>query len=346
MEASLARTVLQAAPVSVLAVDHGGRVYLANPRANAFWQRDLTATPTQVRDLLPGLDLDVLTQLPSGEAQSFRALICGQTRDLALLVTPFEAPEGRLLALFVRDETERLKSEDDLQKLRTEILMNWRLNSLGELAALVAHELNQPLAAMTTLVHIARDDMLAAGVRPDLIAALDSAITEAHRASDIVRRFRAMLYHETRFHADVSAQKLVADMDQLLALQARDSGVLMQTDIEDAPLQCDPVQIQQVILNLFRNACIHGRPEKHPMVVISGVRRSHVYRYSVSDNGSGFGDHPPSFEPMPSRTGTGMGLGLAISRRIVAAHGGFIEATDRASGGACVSFELPYGDPA
>lgn len=347
MEASLARTLLRAAPMAVMAVDEAGRVRLANPKADAMWGRDLAADATLLGDLLPGFDLEVhFAEGQGSEPAPLRTEIDGLPRDLSLSAVRFEAPGTHLVALFIRDDTDRIRAEDALQKVRTEIIMNWRLNSLGELAALVGHEINQPLAAMTTLVHIVREEVAGTALRPDVVEALDGAIAQAQRAADIIRRFRALLSRQTRFHADVSARRLVEEIEPLLRLQARDVGLSLQIEVEDAPLSCDSVQIQQVLMNLFRNACMHGRAERHAMVLITGETDGSVYRYAVADNGPGFKSAAGLFEPHAGDGAGGMGLGLSISRRIVEAHSGVISADNRRDGGARISFEIPIGDGA
>lgn len=345
MEASLARTVLEAAPVCILAVDAGGTVCLANPTALGFWQDDLVVGATSLWSLLPRFELE--TMVP-GERRhkpvSLRASIGGNDKDLVVFSVPFDSPKGHLTALFIRDETERVQTEHALERLRNEVLLNWQLNSLGELAALVGHEISQPLAAMTTLLHIAREELQSASIRPEVLEALEGSIAQAYRASDIIRRFRALLSRETQYHSDVPARRLVADIEPLLQLQARDATFLLTIHVEEASLRCDAVQIHQVLLNLVRNALMHGRTERNPAVSIFGQACADAYRFEVTDNGPGFVDGWPSFDPQPPMDGgTGMGLGLAICRRIVEAHGGSITASNMSEGGARVSFQLPYG---
>lgn len=346
MEASLARTVLEAAPVSILAVDEGGTVCLANPAAHAFWQGDLVVGWTSLWSLLPRFDLETMApQERHHEPVTLKASIAGNDRDLVVFSVPFDSPKGPLTALFVRDETERLRTEHDLERLRNEVLLNWQLNSLGELAALVGHEINQPLAAMTTLLHIARQELQSASIRPEVLEALEGSIAQAHRASDIIRRFRALLSRETQFHADVSSRKLVADIEPLLQLQARDAAFILKIDVEETSLRCDVVQIQQVLLNLLRNAFMHGRAQHNPAVSIIGEACADAYRFQVADNGPGFLNPMQSFDPQPPVDGgISMGLGLSICRRIVEAHGGSITASNLSEGGARVSFQLPYSE--
>lgn len=346
MEASLARTVLEAAPVSILAVDEGGTVCLANPTAHAFWQGDLVVGGTSLWSLLPRFELETMVPRERHpKPVSLKASIAGNDRELVVFSVPFDSPKGPLTALFVRDETERLRTERDLERLRNEVLLNWQLNSLGELAALVGHEINQPLAAMTTLLHIARQELQSSSTRPEILAALEDSIAQAHRASDIIRRFRALLSRETQFHADVSSRKLVADIEPLLQLQARDAAFILKIDVEETSLRCDVVQIQQVLLNLLRNAFMHGRAEHNPAVSIIGEACADAYRFQVADNGPGFLNPMQSFDPQPPVDGgIGMGLGLSICRRIVEAHGGSITASNLSEGGARVSFQLPYSE--
>lgn len=123
MEASLARTVLEAAPIAILAFDESGTLRLANPTARSFWQGELVVGGTSLSSLLPRFDLETMVPRERHHKPvTLKASIAGNDRDLVVFSVPFDSPKGHLTALFIRDETERVQTEHALERLRNEVL--------------------------------------------------------------------------------------------------------------------------------------------------------------------------------------------------------------------------------
>ena len=220
---------------------------------------------------------------------------------------------------------------------------------MGTLATSIAHELNQPLTAIANYVETA-STMLADNPDSDAIAsvrwALDECANEAVRAGQIVRRLRDYISRGETERQVVSLARLVNEASALAFVGAGTQTVDLTVNIAERDLVLvDRVQIQQVLLNLIRNAVEAMQDLPHGRLTISAVRReSGFIEVIVSDSGPGLApeiaDH--LFAPFHSTKATGMGVGLSISRTIVEAHEGRIWADPSPYGGMSFHFTLPY----
>lgn len=237
--------------------------------------------------------------------------------------------------------TERAR-ELDIQLNRV-----WRLNSLGEMAATLAHELNQPLSAATTYMQASRRDIERAGlIGQSASRTLDLAKGQVLRAGNIIKQMRDMLTTGTRRLESERISSMVEDLSQAFALIGRDRGVEIRTDIDniDDIVRAERIQFQQALINLVRNAAEAVADQAQPVVVIRGQSLDDGgYRLTVEDNGPGIpGDDLESvFRPMTTTKSSGMGLGLSVTRTIVESHGGALAVGRSPLGGAAFSFDLP-----
>ncbi|MDO9440306.1 MAG: ATP-binding protein [Beijerinckiaceae bacterium] len=251
------------------------------------------------------------------------------------------------LVIGVIDISERKRAELDLQKLQADFAHAARVSMLGELTASIAHEINQPLAAITTngeagLRWLNRDT-------PDIdeVQQLTSRIVaDARRAADIIARIRTMASNRTPEQAAGALNPIVADAIALLRHEIDANHIELILDLaSDLPrVMADRVQLQQVIVNLAINAV-------HAMVEQDGARRLRLATLldrdmlivRLDDNGPGVSgdDLPHIFDSFFSTKSGGMGIGLAMCRSIVEAHGGSIDAENRPEGGARFAFTLP-----
>lgn len=238
------------------------------------------------------------------------------------------------------------QAEREEARLRLVVMEATRRSSLGELASALAHELNQPLSAVTNYVNACRQELRNYGVViPNEIAHLiDQAVAESSRAADLVRRLRNFIAEGEIVpeHIDV-AQPVRQGME--LALAAREGELPEVTlDIaEDVPkVWADPVQIGQVVLNLVRNAlpALEGSGARRLRLSVRAV--GDMVEIAVRDTGSGVPDELRAtiFEPFHSSTTSGMGIGLSLCRSIVEAHGGRIWYSP-AEPGSQFTFTLP-----
>ena len=262
----------------------------------------------------------------------------GSTFPMELAVGEIELAEGRFFTGFVRDLTERQRTETRLQELQSELVHVSRLTALGEMASALAHELNQPLSAIAN--YLMGSKMLMA--RPEanqqqIAEAVELASKEVQRAGEIIRRLRDFVSRGETERTLESLPKLLEEASALALVGAKEHGVRVRFDVApDVDLVlADKVQIQQVILNLIRNGVdAMAGGERRNLTV--GIARTDgdMAVVSVADTGSGISPEAAEqlFRPFFTTKPTGMGVGLSICRTIVEAHGGHIWAEPNPSG--------------
>lgn len=357
MEASFAKSILADAPMAVVAIDSRGNIRSSNATADAFFGRALTLeTPTNIVALMPAIDLVSLQSVKGLEAFNARSrsgvdshhMRADRGGGIEALVdvqaARFSANDEDFLTLFIQDVTAVVAAETAVQDLRLQITYNWRLNSLGEMASMVAHELNQPLSAILNFLEAARSLI----GRPEIDRAkalkfIKSAEGQAERASDVIRRLRSLMLRDTGFHAQESLLDLVNEIMPILNINAKeiDAAIEVRIPPEDTA-RCDRVQFQQLVINLVRNALDAPPTTNRRHILITGRQVGASYRMTVEDNGPGVcaSMTPHLFDPLSSTKPGGMGLGLSICRTIVEAHGGSIEYVPSSLGGAGFTFTL------
>ncbi len=245
------------------------------------------------------------------------------------------------------DVTERHETEHRLHELQLELLHASRLSAMGQMAAALAHELNQPLGAATNFLGAARLALRSAG--PDAprraLARIEKAVEQTVRAGAILGRLRDFIAHGETDKRIVNARHLVEDAVALALVGAKDTALRVRFDFaaEERPIVADRVQTQQVVFNLVRNA-LEAMVESSPREITVATRSTtHAeLEISVADTGPGLGENPEAvFRPFASTKASGMGIGLSICRTIVEAHGGRLWAEPRSGGGAVFRFTLP-----
>jgi two-component system sensor kinase FixL len=244
------------------------------------------------------------------------------------------------------DLTERHRAEAEIRRMQAELIHVSRLSAMGTMASTLAHELNQPLAALSNFIsgtkRIADNPDVPRSV---LVDALDGAEAAARRAGEILRRLRDMV---SRGKVSVGAEHLPQLIEEACVLAFVDEDALgirhrLELDPDAAWVRVDRVQIQQVLINLVRNAVEAMAESPVREVVIATRVAGAMVEVEVADSGAGIAaEHRDSLfsEFMTTKSG-GMGLGLPISRTIVEAHGGAIRAENKAGGGASFLFTLP-----
>ena len=358
MEASFAKSILAGAPMAVMAIDRQGEIRTANATAEGFFGTALTREPyRRITELIDDLRLtgdaseeDVaafnVRSRSGGDGVHLQARRSdGSTVPVDVQAARFSAVGEDFITLFIQDVTAVMQAEQAVQELRLQITQNWRLNSLGEMASMLAHELNQPLSAIANHLHAA--EVLLTRSDPDASAArrsIAAAEAQAQRAGETIRRLRALMSRDTSYHKAEVVADVVGEIMPILNIGAREMEAEVTLDIHpDHRTDCDRVQLQQLIFNLVRNAIEAPATGNRREVRISGQCLGRgAYRILVEDNGPGLApeirDH--LFDPLASTKPDGMGLGLSICRTIVEAHGGTIEAIDSRLGGAGFAFSL------
>ena len=258
--------------------------------------------------------------------------------------------EGRPLRLIgtLRDiHEQRMQAERDREQ-QTELAHAGRLMMLGEMASVLAHEINQPLTAMNNFSTLGLKRLAALGDAGEpLRKPLEMIRAQALRAGAIVDRVRGFVRKGQRRFGMVDINALIQGMTEMTAYEARKLGVRVSLDLQRdlPPVRADRLQIEQVTLNLVKNAFDAMSLIDHERVLEIGSRRLGADRVEVSlrDSGPGFPpeDGEQSFEPFKTTKAEGVGLGLSISRSIIEAHGGQLHMERHPLGGAILLFELP-----
>ncbi len=265
-----------------------------------------------------------------------------------MTVEPLRRPEEGVLVTHV-DVTRRRQAEEEAQRQRDELAHVLRTTTLGELAASLAHEINQPLAAIVANAQATRR-LLDAGraSRPGVVETLNDIVDDAKRASQVIRRLRALFRKEHVEPRPVDFNEVVGDAIGVLQHDAARRRISVRCALARGlePVRGDPVQLQQVLLNVLVNACeAIAAAEDGPreVTIETSALAAGGVAVSIRDTGIGVkdGDLERIFEHFVSTKVEGLGMGLAISRSIVQAHSGRIWATANADRGLTLHLELP-----
>jgi two-component system sensor kinase FixL len=270
----------------------------------------------------------------------------GSTFPMELSVGEMRSGHERYFTGFVRDLSERQATEQRLHELQSELVHMSRLTAMGEMASTLAHELNQPLAAINNYVKGA--SRLLAAEAPDkakLAGALDAAGVQALQAGEIIRRLREFVSRGETERRIESLPKLIEEAGALALVGAKQSGVKVRFDMNRKAelVLADKVQIQQVLLNLMRNAVeAMERSERRELTVGAKPVDEDLIEIAVADTGPGIDEKVAEqlFRPFVTTKAQGMGVGLSICRTIVEAHGGRIGVERNPAGGATFRFTL------
>jgi len=260
-------------------------------------------------------------------------------------------PSGEGISVFYRDITERKRSEEELKRAQSELIHASRISAMGAMASTLAHELSQPLTSISNYIDTA-ERMLRPNQQQEVREAgraLGLAGAAARRATEILRRLRRFVSKgqvEAEMH---DLQEVIADACVLMLPHAQRHGVEIRFVLDRFAkwVRVDAVQIQQVLINLVKNAieAMEGCETKLVTIASRALGDGSV-EVSVSDTGPGLGEAGAEslFAPFVSGKNDGMGVGLSISRTIVEAHGGMIGAGLAPGGGATFRFTLPRGE--
>ncbi len=249
----------------------------------------------------------------------------------------------------VRDITTRKQIELELQKLREELAHAGRVSMLGEITSALAHEINQPLAAILANAEVAKRFLFRETVDTKEIAEiLDDIIRDDKRASDVVSKVRAFVKKEKLRHEPLDLNLVIHQLVDLIRSDTLLQGLSIAMDLSPDPAMVhgDSIQLQQVILNLILNGAAAMRevtPDRRKIVVRTTMLDGRTVKASVTDFGTGVdeGQIKRIFEPFYTTKAEGLGVGLSISQTIIKDHGGNMEASNNQEGGAVFSFILP-----
>lgn len=271
----------------------------------------------------------------------------GSTFPMELAVGEMHPGTGRFFTGFCRDLTERHRTEARMQEQQQELLHMARFTALGEMASTLAHEINQPLTAITNYLKGSRR-LLEKSTDDNAVMlqeAVEKAAEQALRAGDVIRRLRDFVARGESEHTVERLPTLIDDASSLALVGAREADVRVSYDLDPAAelVLTDRIQIEQVLLNLMRNAveAMHGAPRRE-LHVATKARRDGMMEVGVIDTGPGLAPEVSGqlFQPFVTTKKHGMGVGLSICRTIVESHGGHIWAESPPGGGTAFRFTL------
>jgi PAS domain S-box-containing protein len=301
-------------------------------------------------DELAGVKKAYARSLSTGEPYARRHRLRrfdGEYRWVETRAAPMRNTEGVIVQwnVICLDIEGEVHAQEELRLAQDRLARASQAASLAELSASIAHEVNQPLAAVVANSHACQRWLTVDP--PNLERAkttVDRIIRDANSAADVVSRIRALFKQTPQARSPLSLAALISEVGSLMSDELRKARVVLSTEVDaDLPLIAfDRVQIQQVLINLMRNA-------SEAMEAVSGPRKMNVraqragdaVAVRVSDRGMGFDEPDRIFEPFFTTKAHGMGMGLAISRSIVESHGGRLSVEKNEDDGTTFVFTLP-----
>jgi two-component system sensor kinase FixL len=253
---------------------------------------------------------------------------------------------------FIRDLTQREEGERRLHEMQSELLHVSRLSAMGEMASSLAHELNQPLSAVANYLQGSKRLLKnSADARAKIIMeALDKASEQAVRAGQVIHRLRDFVARGETEKRIESIKKLVEEASTLALVAAKVQSIQVSLELDPSIdlVLADRVQVQQVLLNLLRNALeAMQSSERRILIVSTSPAEGDMVAVDVADTGCGISQDVSSrlFQPFVTTKRQGMGVGLSISRTIIQSHGGQITVEPNPGGGTIFRFTLPGVSP-
>ena len=357
------QAVLDAAVEAVILIDENGIIETFNRSAERLfgWQAD-EVLGKNVSLLMEGADRAghdgyIKRFLNTGEAKiiGIGREVPARRRDgsifpAMLAVGEVQQSSPRRFVGFLHDITLRRQAEEAARQSEARLNHFARLSTMGEMAAGLAHEINQPLTAIATFSQAATR-MLSRpeGIeREDLSEALDQITAQALRAGEVIRRLRAFVKNREVRHERADCRRVVEDSRLLLEADARSNNVQLRLRVADSlpPITADPVQLQQVLINLVRNAIDASVdvPSAHREVILSAnLDGDGMVEVAVADHGHGLSTEAAErlFHPFFTTKPGGTGLVLVISSSIIRAHNGRLAYRSTPGGGCTFFFTLP-----
>ncbi|MEO1199525.1 MAG: PAS domain S-box protein [Pseudomonadota bacterium] len=356
-------SVLDTAVNGIIVIDDHGRILVFNKACEQlFGYRAAEMIGKNVSSLMPPKYADhhdgyLTNYLTTGERKiiGIGRAVEGRHADgtvfpLELSVGETTTPVGRQFIGILRDLRPQLESEERLNQLQAQLVHMARVNAMDEMGAALAHELNQPLTAvmlyLQAVMRAARKSPEENAIPQEMVDILERALKEADRAGKIIQRMRQFVEKREPERQAISLARLVDEAVDftMTGLRIRDVAVHRSHDDEVPEVSVDPVQIQQIIVNLVRNALQAVTGSAMRQITIETVVTGNRVSVSVEDSGPGIKDEalPDLFKAFSSSKKGGMGLGLAISKSIAQSHGGDLVVDPGGKGrGARFSLYLP-----
>jgi two-component system sensor kinase FixL len=355
------RSILETIPDAMIVIDQRGRVEsLSTTAERLFGYRADEVVGRNIKMLMPTPHREqhdgyLERYMKTGERRiiGIGRVVVGQRKDgttfpMHLTVGELRADHGHYFTGFIRDLTDQQLAETRLNELQSEVTHMSRFMALGEMASTLAHEINQPLTAISNYLRGCRRllERIEGEQAVVLRDAVGKAADQALRAGHIIRRLREFVARGEGERRVESLSKLIEDASTLGLIGAKENAVAVSfhLDPEAEFVLADRIQIQQVLVNLIRNAIeiMIETPNPRELEVATVANADETIEVSVADTGSGLAPEVAAhlFQPFVTTKLKGMGLGLSICRTIVEAHGGRIWVDARPGGGTIFRFTL------
>jgi two-component system sensor kinase FixL len=271
----------------------------------------------------------------------------GTTFPMELSVGEVRFADRRMFTGFIRDVSERQKTEHRLHELQAQLIHVSRVNEMGAMASALAHELNQPLGAAMNYLNAVRRwlEQSEDAKGPRMLEGTQRAVAEVTRASQIIQRLRQFMAKGRTERSWERIGKLIEESAALALVGAGTKPVRIGLALSPGlpEVHVDRVQIQQVLTNLIRNAVEAMQESPKREINITGTAGAETLEISVADTGPGIAPEVAEnlFKPFVTTKSTGMGVGLSICRSIIQNHGGDLRGETRPAGGTVFRFTLP-----
>ncbi len=355
------RSIMQTVPDAMIIIDERGRIESLSTTAERLFGYSMAELAGRnVSQLMPSPDREqhdayLGRYLATGERRiiGIGRIVVGQRKDgttfpMHLTVGELRSAERHYFTGFIRDLTDQQLTESRLKELQSEVTHMSRYTALGEMASTLAHEINQPLTAISNYLRGSQRllDRLDGEPIPMLREALGKAADQALRAGHIIRRLREFVSRGESDRRIENLAKLIEDASTLALVGAREAGIAVSFRLDPGAdfVLADRIQIQQVLVNLIRNAMeiMTETSAERRLEIATVAAAGDLIEVSVTDTGAGLAPEVAAhlFQPFVTTKRHGMGLGLSICRTIVEAHGGKIWVENRPGGGTIFRFTL------
>jgi PAS domain S-box-containing protein len=361
------RVVVETASDAIISIDDNGTIQFTNPATELIFgyrSQDLIGKPLTIlmpESLRKAHENGLKRYLASGErhmnwqgTELTGLRKNGQKFPVEVSFGELTKDGHRIFTGLVRDISERKRAEEAqqaLQMTQIELERVSRLTTMGELAASIAHEVNQPLAAIANNGNACLRLLANDNLQPEVLRrALKEIVADTTRASAVIARIRALIKKTPAEKTKVNINEVIHDVLALTSHKLQQNRVLLEYQLAtDLPLvMADRVQLQQVLLNLVMNsieAMTGAEHDRRLLRVESGLDKSGFVIVAVRDSGTGLGSEADHlFTPFFTTKANGMGMGLPISRTIIETHGGRLWAEHNLPSGAVFSFTVPLVD--
>ena len=350
------RMIYESAPVMIDAFDANGRCYMWNKECEkvlGWTAEEIFAHEDPIKLFYPDPQIrqkvvDTITLTPGSEFIEWRPKRKDGSEAICLWAN-FKFPDGKIISIG-HDITEKKQAEEEATIHRERLAHLVRVQTLGEMASGIAHEINQPLAAIDSYAQASQKHLQSRETNLGKVEELVEKISiQARRAGSVVSRLRSMMQNKVSNPLSLDINQLLNEVSEIAKIGAKNNNcnLILKYSHSLPKVICDEIQIQQVALNLISNAVdamdeLEGDVEKN-INVETRIKDNNYLEVCVSDNGSGINvqDMNKIFEAFYTTKDSGLGMGLSICKSIIENHGGELGCSQNETGGSSFCFSLP-----